>query len=139
MPAANSDLNTVGLDDFSNLFTRSGKSDCKAPSLHSRISDSAELNLESRGLSAMPLNIDLATKGYSNDETVPLVSRRFKDAKSNVVNVKSELDTSPASTFKNVRSCSSSVEIHLSPQSKNLSPKSAHEKAFVERVENFRR
>lgn len=132
--------NGVLLDDFSKLFTEPGVPGYKSPSPPKTSQDTSRSEKQNAQVPATPTNPVLSAGGQNMEgDAISVGSRKHNDETRQRVNSESDTIASPGSTRNGARSSSSSVEIHLSPQAKSLSPKSAHEKAFVERVENFRR
>lgn len=132
--------NSVLLDDFSKLFTEPGVPGYKSPSPLKTSQDMSRSKKQNVQMPATPKNPGFSAEAQSREGgALSVDSWEHNDASRQRVNSESDTIVSPGSTQNGARSSSSSVEIHLSPQAQNLSPKSAHEKAFVERVENFRR
>lgn len=138
---ANSAANNVGLDDFSNLFNEPGVPGYKSPTGAASKNDQKFVS---------PRKLDgetpaTPTKSRFSKETT---GRHVETARNslhqtqdeNRQRINSEPDTvvSCQSTQEGARSSRSSVDSRQSPE-KILSPRSAHEKAFVQRVENFRK
>ncbi len=127
------------LDEFSNLFTERGVPGYKSPT--TKINEEISFGNSNRAgeVPVTPKHLEFPEDDDCKEDDIQSVdsweqNNGAKQAEKN----ESDIIVKPESEH-DARSRSSSVVIHLSPQSRILSPKSAHEKAFVERVENFRR
>jgi hypothetical protein len=139
-PDRDASIKGVVSDGPPKLFTKPGMPGTQTPPIPSQDHEKSKNNI--KAVAALT-NIDSAEKVPSrdddDDDTLSVNSWRLSGIVHQRVDCQANMIASPNSMAKDAQSTSSSVEIHLSPQTKNLSPKSAHEKAFVERVENFRR
>ena len=138
IPSLAGSIKETDLDEFSNLFTERGVPGYKSP--NAKIKHESSFSSPTRDdWPITPKNLEFPEGDDCKEEDVQSVDSWEQNRGENrVENNKSDAIVNPESEHDD-RSRSSSVVIHLSPQSRILSPKSAHEKAFVERVENFRR
>lgn len=129
------------LDGFSNLFNEPGVSGYKAPTgavLNSGQRFHSPPKLDAG--SPMTLRNSRYSKEFSNDRVGAATNGSHHANDENRQRINSEPDTivSSSSTQDCANSSRSSVNSGQSPE-RMLSPRSIHQKEFVQRVENFRR
>jgi len=136
-PSLAGSIKESDLEEFSNLFTERGVPGYKSP--NAKVKEETSFGNSNRDeVPVTPTHLEFPEDDDCKDEAQSVDSWEQNNGENRAENIESDTTVKPE--FKHdARSRSSSVVIHLSPQSRILSPKSAHEKAFVERVENFRR
>jgi len=123
-------------EDFSHLFLERGVPGYKSPSPLRRDMTQSRLKFDKEPVT--PKNPGSPDESEPGLDTGRLDSRETTNFEStNTINESNRITTESAENDSS--STTSTVEIHLSPQSNRRSPRPAHKISFAERVENFRR